>query len=942
MTTQDTTLPTVSLSCSSSAVTAAGDVTFSVTAADNAGIASVKLRRNDVPLTPKSVTSEFSQSLKFEDNGTLAIVADVTDNAGNVSTQTISLSVDIPSPIPCETFTNLPLNQSLASAAWDTAGRSWDPKTWMSGDGNGAAKIDSAQYGVCANYLSQAGDVGQAVFFTTTGARSSSGNLLSICIDGAGTTTSNAAVTCIEALLNGANYLYAKGDGKIAYTNYDIVPGQEYCLETCEADSLTYNVRLSKSANFVRGDVVASKQLVIATARAAGDRVVQLRTSIANKDILRITRVEALTAAFDVSGASATTTTTTTTAAPKTAPTFLFPETGAAIPGPEGLSFKFGPAGAPVPVEMIEKVYTDMPVGYAGVTQSRWMSRPITVNGIQFVLWPGLDSNGRADCWICSAFATASTQTNVNREHAFVEFRANYLGNDMDLWGSGTSYSYNHQRATTIQWETETMPWSATPAFINSMIQSGVFLKHDSRGAFGALENSSQTAIDEHPLFLPTIAFSSSVNSSGAPKYLQTDYVGDQYKGTSAGGERATIGFVHRTIARIISELGAKNNPSWLTPNRLKTAQYTAASIGQYPHVGGLIFPLDQRLIDPSQVPFSTHRNATAWGPCVGIPQPGMSGTGTDANYNAMYDNAHPANKISFHAWHFSRDYYHLFETQAQAVAALAYCTGGNRGPDGRILRITIEEERGFWWGLHAIIHAWHATPAGTMPKPFRDKQFFANAINNTLQFVRDNFMKPSAAYSGITYEAARFWRVLAPFTMSQYPGEIMFSPFMCDYGNQVLGEMLMLGYSAGRDVAEWHAENIRMRAQAGGNWYLPDNIVAANAGLAQSIGRTADTALPYFDITSYKAWYPRQTAYKDGALGTADWKVDWGRDTYMFMGVLDLYGELVKRGLITLAFDPVAEKQAFRNRHPGPYVSENGLPLNYEIDPKHLFSYSE
>ncbi len=945
--TPDTTAPEITLASSVSSLTAAGSLVLTATASDNIAVTSVEFYRDgELVSTQTQAPYTLSQSFTIGDNGTLSYTAVGKDAAGNVATSNyVPITVNIAAPIPHDSFADVADGVSIAGTAWDVSAHAWDAKTFLSGDA-GKVKVGTMPSSICANYLSQEGDVGHAVFFTTTAARSSAGNLLSIAMDCLGSTPSHYQVNGVEALLNGSTFFYLKNNVASGLVSgaYDIVPGNEYCLEICRTNAeggKTYNARLSNVVNGVRGSVIRAQQLVIATAHTSADRVVQIRTSTQNAAILRFTRVEALTVPFDVAAETATVPAAgTTTTAPKVAPVYLFPETAAAIPGPAGLEFHFGPAGASAPVEMVEKLYTDMPVGFGAVTQSCWASRPITVNGIQFVLYPTIDSDGRVSCPIYGAFGTATTQTPINREHAAVEFRWRQNGVFVDLYDQGTTYSYNHQRSTWLSYESRPMPLKTDHDFITGLINSGVLLKHDSRASFGADENSAISRADEAPLYRPFKEFSATKTASGAPKYDQKVFVGDQYKGTTTGGERNTIGPIHGWLAQLICELGPKNNPSWLTANKVKSIQNLGASVAQYPH-SALIFPVDGRLIDPSQVPLSTHRNSVAWWPCVGIPHPGMNGTGDDANYNAMYDNAHRSNLVSKTLWHLTKDPRHLLMLQGQAITCLAYCTGKNRGADGKILRITPEEERGFWLAFQTVIHAWHATPAGPMPKPFRDKADFEKGIVNTLQFIRDNFMQPSAAYSGPMYDAARFWRVISPFQLAPYPGEVFYSPYMCDYGNIVLGEMLLLGYSAGRDVVEWHSENIRLRAQAGGNWYIADKIVAGNAGLGQSIGLTTETTLPYTDLASFKAWYPRPTAYKSGALDTADWKIDYGRDTYMFTGVLNLYAELVRRGLVTLTFNAAAEEQAMRDRHPGPYVdSTSGLKLNYEAHPKQIFSY--
>lgn len=600
---------------------------------------------------------------------------------------------------------------------------------------------------------------------------------------------------------------------------------------------------------------------------------------------------------------------------------------------------RFGVSGSPSDISIAEIVYSGMSVGHGSVTQTRWRSDPIVVNGISFVIFPGMDSDGRYDFWINAAWklAVSTTDKAQNRERADVSIQVLINNVPQDLFGAGTTYNYTHQRTTWLRWQSVCLNWDTSNAFILNKIAAGSFLKHDSRNVFGSLENQSDTTMSIVTGYQPFKTFSD---------ISQTTKIGDQNRSTPAGGERTTIGPCHEWYARLISELGTNNNSSWLTANKLKVLQDLADTAGQYPIASGLLSPVDYHLLDPS-LGYCTHDNANAWAPNLGIPQPGTTGSdtgnSTELPFDSRYDAAHPYNKISFHAHHFSKDPYHLMLVQGQAIAAIAFGSGyqSQRGTDGKTLRCVVQEERGFWWCMQTLIHAWSITPSGTMPKPFRDKAYFATAIDNTLQYIRDGWIGTTTPYYAglIEDKVCKYWRIVSPFTLSN---EVSMSPFMCDYGHIVMCEALLLGYTGARDVAEWHAVNAERRAACAGNWYFADPYVSDTAGsLRQATALAADTTLSYTDTATYKSWYPRQNDYTTGDLTLYDWRVDYGRDTYMWIAVLNLYKEVSNRGLITLGFNAATEEASARLRHKPPYVSiATGNPSNYTIWCKQYFSY--
>lgn len=599
------------------------------------------------------------------------------------------------------------------------------------------------------------------------------------------------------------------------------------------------------------------------------------------------------------------------------------------------LVIKFGATGSPQTLTIAEQIYSTMPVGHGSVTQDRWRCNSVTVNGIVFTVFPGISSDGSADVWINAAYAEAPgySYSAVNRQFAAVDLQITLGGVAQNLFGEGTTYTYNHQRATWLRWQSAGMSWNTATEYIKSLITSGTFLAHDASAIFGGVVNESTNALPSEAAYKPFKVFST-INQDG--------YVGDGPRVSPGGGERTTIGPVHEWLARMVAEIGVKNNPSWLTPTRLQILQDLAETTAQFTIASGLLEPVSHRLLDPSVTPHSTHDNPNSWAPGVGIPQPGRLDENSSNPLDGGYDNAHPLNKVSFYAYHLSKDPFHLLQVQGQAIASLAYQNmyGNARGSDGKILRLASDQERGFWWGLQTLLHAWHATPSGTMPKPFRDKAWFAGAINNTLNWVRERFMQDFAAEPVAVEAAAKFWRIVSAMDYNGF-GFFGSSRFQEDYGNIVAAQALLLGYSAARDVAEWRAGNIRLRVEMGGNWFLNDDQFVADTGqLAYRMAPTSGT-LPYTNIAEFKAWYAQPNQYTSGPLNTSHWRAVGGRDTYLFLGALSAMAEAERRGLLTPGFSLADTQTQVRARLAGPYVTtDTGLPLNYVMYSKQIFDY--
>ncbi len=125
----DTTAPTVTLSSSSLNVIAAGSITLTAGATDNAGGSGVKqieLFDGTTSLGVKTAAPfTWTQNLAIANNGTKVYTAKATDNAGNVGTSpTVSVVVNIPTPdttAPTTTLAASSLNVTAAGSITMTA-----------------------------------------------------------------------------------------------------------------------------------------------------------------------------------------------------------------------------------------------------------------------------------------------------------------------------------------------------------------------------------------------------------------------------------------------------------------------------------------------------------------------------------------------------------------------------------------------------------------------------------------------------------------------------------------------------------------------------------------------------------------------------------------------------------------------------------------------------
>ncbi len=103
--TPDTTAPTVTLAASSLNVTAAGSITVTATAADNAGgsgVKQVELFDNGLAVGTAKLVAPYIWTIAFtsSDNKTHAYTAKATDNAGNVGALSAAVNVVVNIAVP--------------------------------------------------------------------------------------------------------------------------------------------------------------------------------------------------------------------------------------------------------------------------------------------------------------------------------------------------------------------------------------------------------------------------------------------------------------------------------------------------------------------------------------------------------------------------------------------------------------------------------------------------------------------------------------------------------------------------------------------------------------------------------------------------------------------------------------------------------------------------
>lgn len=165
---RDTVPPTVSLSISPGSLTAAGAVGMAASASDNVGVKRVDFYDGTTLLgSDSSAPYTFSRSYGAADSGNRTIKAVALDAAGNMSSASQVLAVNIPASVPGswrDDFSSLDLGRWSISQGWvpfwakNFASGSWGPQNvWVEG---GHLKLrldmDAAGNGIGAELSSNA------------------------------------------------------------------------------------------------------------------------------------------------------------------------------------------------------------------------------------------------------------------------------------------------------------------------------------------------------------------------------------------------------------------------------------------------------------------------------------------------------------------------------------------------------------------------------------------------------------------------------------------------------------------------------------------------------------------------------------------------------------------------------------------------------------------
>lgn len=631
--------------------------------------------------------------------------------------------------------------------------------------------------------------------------------------------------------------------------------------------------------------------------------------------------------------------------------------TANAVPvgGIEGLVIQFGATGAMQTLTVAEQVYTGMAVGNGSATQSRWRCAPITApayrldagvetltgNNITYHVFPGLDSDGRIDVWLfaeaahdaAGTWSGGAPQVASNREYGKIGLSVSVNGTAQTMWDGTTQYQCEFQRATSMRWQSQGMPWATTSTAVAALQASGKVMKHKSQNI-----HLNMAPVAPYADLLTYQPFKVLGNID------QNNYAGDAIRGGATGGERYAVGFVHEAMARFVAELGTHGNDAYATAGRIATLKNIAESTAQIAIAGGVISPTDYRLVDPGGDPNGPFVYARSNGSSfVGKLLPMPSSVSPEANHrhNGAYDHAHAPNVVSYYAYQLSKDPFHMFLTQATAAAMIGATTntGAHRGADGRTNLIAGEEERGYWWGLKTLVEAWAVTPAGTMPAPFRSRAFFEDAITNTLTKIRTYIGNTSTVNNRIM---DLFGSLYVYECTSQTPAATYkaIHPLSLDYGNYVMCHIRRMGYTAMDDVIIWHGRNMKVRCAGGGNYFSAEFQPNVN-GVSMVVGIPNEATIPYTNGTEYAAWHPIPTKHS-GDYPFSEWfsarsADDAGNYAFQFIGSLACYKHLAEIGV---AFDwtPSTEYTALLARIKGPVNGETSMPTAWV---KHYYDFS-
>lgn len=610
----------------------------------------------------------------------------------------------------------------------------------------------------------------------------------------------------------------------------------------------------------------------------------------------------------------------------------------------DGLQVLFGATGSPQPVTIAEQVYSGMSVGFAGATQTRYRCDPVTINGIEFTVFPGVDSDGRFDCWFyadwLSQDAMGTINKTLNRQYAAVDLKVSVNGTPQTLWDGTDTYTFNFQRGTALRWQSAEIAWNVTAAHIQQLQNDGKVMRHKCEGVFAATKSSAP--------FTPNIPYKPFKTFGTTEVFAnQAVYVGDQGRSSASGGERDSVGLIHEWFARTVAEVGTHGNQAFATADRIKSLQRLAETGAQMFSSCGLINTATHRFLDPSTAeggPYLSWKdNNVTYPGWKNLTQPDSDAYNglTPSALDNRVDNSHPQNLFSYYAYLLSNDPFHLTCVQGAAITMVLNSDnrGNGRGTNGELNTVAMMEERGYFWGMKLVAEAWAATPNDSMPAPFRNKAFFNDILTNTLNLARNQFMD-TAVHAGqnqtvISKKTTNFWHVFD--YLYGVSGKVWIVPYMTDYGHMSLAHIRRMGYTAVNDVLLYYAKGAKLRADLGGNWYFSSD--PSLGGLGIVLGPDTGTEPPYTDAAGYKAWYPG-TNKVNGDIDVTGWApAYWSNDpnyTHIFMGVLQAYKGLQQDGLVTFPdWSPDTTLSAFMAH----LLNPTNI-TNFELRSKHQFDH--
>lgn len=197
-----------------------------------------------------------------------------------------------------DTFADVPLDQSIASAVWNSGDVSWLSQTWLVGDGAGSLKASATiPGGILGNYNPLAGHVGQALFFKPKAGRDGTVFVAAVIIDAAGAASEFTSNACVRASVGAYGQLAIRdiAAGVEQTASCALTDGNEYCLElqkTTDASGKQYRATVYNASGGVRGSQIQTVVITVATALTG--RLVQMAMGYQNRTYITVTRVESI------------------------------------------------------------------------------------------------------------------------------------------------------------------------------------------------------------------------------------------------------------------------------------------------------------------------------------------------------------------------------------------------------------------------------------------------------------------------------------------------------------------------------------------------------------------------------------------------------------------------------------------------------------------------